>query len=100
VVPIPFMKTNGPTIWIEKDSLRVKILARLRDLGPSSISGLAKAVQYPMSNVRDKLIVATRLGHVSSLTKPMIFASGQRVMIHEYTITEDGKKWLELAAQS
>jgi len=93
------MRTNGPTIWIEKDSLRVKILARLRDFGPSSISGLARGVQYPLSNVRDKLIVSTRLGHVVSETKPMIYDSGQRVMIHQYTITEDGKKWLQLAEQ-
>jgi hypothetical protein len=86
--------------WIDKDSLRVKILARLRDFGPSSISALARGVQYPLPNVRDKLIVATRLGHVTSQTKPMIYASGQRVTIHEYKLTEDGKKWLELAAQS
>jgi hypothetical protein len=86
--------------WIDKDSLRVKVLARLRDFGPSSISALANGLLFPISNVRAKLNLAQRLGHVTQETRPMIYDSGQRIMIHEYKLTEDGKKWLELAAQS
>ena len=80
--------------------MRAKILTRLRDLGGSSISGLSRDLEYPIASIRDKLNIAHRNGHVSLVTKPMILETGQRVIIHEYTITEDGKKWLELAAQS
>jgi len=86
--------------WEGKDTVRVKLLRILRDQGPSSISGLANALLYPIAAVRDRLRVAQRLGHVTLETKPQIYPSGQRVIIHEYTVTEDGKKWLELAAQS
>ena len=86
--------------WIDTDSLRFKVLARLRDFGPSSISALANGLLFPIANVRAKLNTAERLGHVTQETRPMIYDNGQRILIHEYTITEDGKKWLELAAQS
>ena len=72
----------------------------MRDQGPSSISGIARGLLIQIADVRDKLNVATSLGHVLSETKPQIYPSGQRIVIHQYTITEDGKKWLELAAQS
>jgi len=88
------------TTWKGKDTLRVKIIALLRDQGPSSISGIANSLLQPIASVRDKLNTGQRLGHVTLQTRPVIYPSGQRVVIHEYTITEDGKKWLELAAQS
>jgi len=84
----------------DADMLRARILAQLRDYGPSSISSLANRLMYPTANVRDKLLIAKRHGHVRVETKPMIYASGQRVMVHQYTITEEGKKWLQLAEQS
>jgi hypothetical protein len=86
-------------MWIEKDSLRVRVLARLRDFGPSSITGLAHGLLYPIASVRDKLDTARRAGHVTLEMKPMIYPSGQQILIHQYTITEDGKKWLLLAEQ-
>jgi len=55
---------------------------------------------FPIASIRDKLNISQRLGHVTVEIKPMIYPSGARVIIHQYTITEDGKKWLELAAQS
>jgi len=88
------------TTFNGKPTRRVKILAYLRDRGPSSISGIANALRFPIADVRDKLNIADGHGHVRSETKPQIYASGQRIVIHQYTITEDGKKWLELAAQS
>jgi hypothetical protein len=87
------------TKWHGEDTVRVKIVAYLRDQGPSSISGIANSTLYPIASVRDKLNIAQRHGHVTLEIKPLIYPTGQRVIIHQYTITEDGKKWLELAAQ-
>jgi len=88
------------TTFNGKPTRRVKILTYLRDQGPSSISAIANRLLIPIADVRDKLNVAASHEHVRSETKPQIYASGQRIVIHQYTITEDGKKWLELAAQS
>jgi len=82
-----------------KDTLRAKILVYLRDHGECSIGELARNLNYSMSNVRDRLLVAKRLGQVEEHTARVLNPSGGPVLSHFHKITEEGKKWLVLVAE-
>lgn len=77
------------------ETIRAKILKYLRDYHESSISELGRNIGYNLSNIRDKLNVAKRLGHVTEETRRQLNPSGGPIIVHYYIITEAGKKWLE-----
>jgi DeoR/GlpR family transcriptional regulator of sugar metabolism len=82
------------------DTLRWRIVRYVGEHPKTSISELARNLQYPIASIRDKLNIAARHGHVKGESKRVVLPSGQIVLQHSYEILEEGRKWLQVVAQS
>lgn len=81
------------------DTLRMKIVRYVRDHSGASISEMARRMGVPISNIRDKLNVAERRGHLTGQVNRALNPTGGPILVHQYKVTEAGLKWLELQEQ-
>ena len=79
-----------------KDTLRARILTYLSQHGGASLSEMARNLETSIADIRDKLYISKRNGHVTNEMRKTIGPTGGPILSSMWEITEEGRKWLSL----
>jgi len=79
----------------DQKTLRERLLEVLHKMGPMSVRGLSEVTRKGRGDVREKLLIAEKHGHVTDKWIRRPTPTGYMIMTHSYYITDRGIEWLK-----